>query len=97
MITINKIISSYILIVFLTFCIGNGIISIYGDTCGFHLFRPSTWVSSWIILGSPWCKYLGFMGQLTNEIASTLWYHLFFVIGAYFTSKIKDIGFVNSK
>lgn len=70
----------YILILFLAVFGGGSIIKLYGDTCGLSIFQPTSWLSSMILIGSPWCKGLNWLGHISTNIIENIWYHL--VLGA---------------
>ena len=55
---------------------GGGVIRLYGDTCGLSLLSPSTWASSLVLIGSPWCRGLNWVGYVSTTIVENIWYHI---------------------
>ena len=62
---------------------GGVAIRLYGETCGVNPFDPSSWFRSFILVGSPWCKFLNWVGYLSNSIMEMFWYHMGTVIFGY--------------
>ena len=54
---------------------GGSIIRIYGDTCGLSLFDPGSWFTSMVLIGSPWCRGLNWVGYVSTTIVENIWYH----------------------
>ena len=67
---------AYSLVLFLSVIGGGSIIRLYGDTCGLNIFDPSTWLRATVIIGSPWCKGLNWLGYTATCIVEHLWLHL---------------------
>lgn len=55
---------------------GGGLIRLYGETCGLSLFDPKSWISSIILVGSPWCRGLNWLGYVTTSVIENVWYHM---------------------
>ena len=74
MIQITAIVYTAILIV----CMfgGGGIIRLYGDTCGLSLMDPSSWGRSMVLIGSPWCRGLNWLGYVSTSVVENIWYHM---------------------
>ena len=62
----------HLFIIFLS-CI---LIRIYGNTCGISILYPSSWLSSFLLVGSPYCRGLNWATNLTSGIVENLWFHL---------------------
>lgn len=54
---------------------GGSIIRLYGDSCGLSLMDPSSWFSSMIMIGSPWCRGLNWLGYISTTVVENIWYH----------------------
>ncbi len=52
------------------------IISYYGETCGINIYRPDTWVTTLALMGSPYCRALNQIGQISGNIMENLWIHV---------------------
>ena len=55
---------------------GGSMIKLYGDTCGASPLVPSSWFRSFMLMGSPWCRFLNWMGYLCTSVMEMFWYHL---------------------
>ena len=54
---------------------GSALISLYGETCGIHFTRPSTWFRVFISAGSPWCKALNYTTSACSYFLDHMWVH----------------------
>jgi len=52
------------------------IIRHYGDTCGINIYRPDTWATTLALMGSPYCRMLNQIGQISGNIMENLWIHV---------------------
>ena len=59
--------------------IGGGITNIYGYYCGINIYEPSTWFSSFILHGSPFCKFLNTLTFYSHYILENL--YIYIVLG----------------
>jgi len=48
----------------------------YGDTCGINIYRPDTWATTLVLMGSPYCRMLNQIGQISGNIMENLWIHV---------------------
>ena len=71
---------SYILVLFGAVFGGGSLIRLYGNTCGLNIMNPSSWLTAFVTIGSPWCKVLNWVGYMTTSIVEHLWFHLFGVL-----------------
>ena len=76
MVIMNKTIITYV--IFVMGCIfgGGSVIRLYGNTCGLSLFDPSGWFTSTVLMGSPWCRGLNWVGFIVSSVVENIWYHL---------------------
>jgi hypothetical protein len=85
---------TYSLILFLSIIGGGSIIRLYGDTCGLNVFDPTTWLRAAVVIGSPWCKGLNWLGYTATCIVEHLWLHLIGLsvttLVAYIPGKFKN-------
>ena len=72
---IQKSLFVYSLILLLSIFGGGSIVRLYGDTCGISLLDPSSWGSSFILMGSPWCRGLNWLGYVSTTVVENIWYH----------------------
>ena len=92
----------YLLILFLGLFGGGSIIRLYGETCGLTIFDINSWGSSMMLIGSPWCHGLNWLGHMSTKIVENIWYHFMIsVLGLVFnyvpkTININDIDGRNS-
>ena len=66
----------YALMIFLAVFGGGGMIRMYGETCGLSPTDPSTWFRSFMLIGSPWCRFLNWGGHLSSGVMEYIWYHM---------------------
>jgi hypothetical protein len=66
----------YTLMVLASVFLGGSIIRLYGETCGRSLFDPLSWVSSFMLIGSPWCRALNWVGHISTMVMEYVWFHL---------------------
>jgi hypothetical protein len=66
----------YTAIIFACVFGGGGIIRLYGDTCGLSLMDPGSWARSMLLIGSPWCRGLNWLGYVTTSVVENIWYHM---------------------
>jgi len=52
------------------------IIRYYGETCGINIYRPDTWMTTLALMGSPYCRILNQIGQISGNIMENLWIHV---------------------
>ena len=80
---------------FILSCIfgGGSIIRLYGDTCGLSILNPSSWFGSAVLMGSPWCRGLNWMGFIVSSVIENIWYHLI----ASFIGIVYSFSGVNAK
>ena len=55
---------------------GGSIIRVYGDTCGLSLLDPGSWFTSMVMIGSPWCRGLNWLGYISTTVVENIWYHV---------------------
>jgi hypothetical protein len=84
----------YSLILLLSVFGGGGIIRIYGDTCGISLFDPGDWGRVFILMGSPWCRGLNWLGYATTSIVENIWYHTISNIAGYVLLNIPNSNII---
>jgi hypothetical protein len=73
---LNSIWTTYLLTIICCLFFSGFIIRYYGDTCGINIYRPDTWVTTLALMGSPYCKTLNYIGQISGSIMENLWIHL---------------------
>ena len=66
----------YTIILFVSIFGGGSIIKIYGETCGLSILSPSEWGRSLMLMGSPWCRGLNWLGYTSTTIVEHIWYHI---------------------
>lgn len=47
-----------------------------GQVCGLDIWDPSSWAGSFILVGSPFCRYLSWMISITTNVVENMWFHL---------------------
>lgn len=52
------------------------IIRIYGETCGISIYKPSTWFTTIALMGSPYCRMLNYIGQISGSVMEHFWIHM---------------------
>ena len=52
------------------------IIRYYGDTCGINIYRPDTWFTTLVFMGSPYCRILNQIGMISGNIMENIWFHV---------------------
>jgi hypothetical protein len=52
------------------------VIRYYGETCGINIYRPDTWMTTLALMGSPYCRVLNQIGQISGNIMENLWIHV---------------------
>ncbi len=72
---INSIIFIYICIIILIVFLGGTFIKLYGNTCGISFLEPSTYVTSFILMGSPFCKTLNYLCYASSCLLENIWIH----------------------
>lgn len=68
--------SLYTLIVLASVFGGGSLIRLYGETCGLSLLSPGTWFQSFVLIGSPWCRTLNWLGHMATMVMEYIWFHL---------------------
>jgi len=66
----------YLCIVLLSFLGGGVAVNLYGQYCGINIFEPSAWVRTFVIMGSPLCKSLNWVGYMMGNVVEHMWFHL---------------------
>lgn len=66
----------YLLTIIGCLFLSGSIIRIYGETCGITLSKPTTWISTFLLMGSPYCKILNYIGHISGSIMENLWIHI---------------------
>ena len=52
------------------------VIRYYGETCGINIYRLDTWTTTLALMGSPYCRILNQIGQISGNIMENLWIHV---------------------
>jgi hypothetical protein len=91
---LNSIWTTYLFTVIICLFFSGYIISYYGETCGINIYRPDTWVTTLALMGSPYCKMLNYIGQVSGNIMENLWIHL---IATAMSRVVIWVPFANSK
>ena len=91
MVTFKTGLAIYTVSITLLFLSGGSAIRLYGETCGVNPLIPSTWFRSFILVGSPWCKFLNWIGYLSNSIMEMFWYHMATIIFGFIGSNFNGI------
>jgi hypothetical protein len=73
---IHNIWTIYALTIFGCIFFSGTIIKLYGETCGIDIFTPSTWIRSALLMGSPYCRMLNYIGQISGSIMENMWVHI---------------------
>jgi len=81
----------YVATVVLLFSVGGTAIRLYGETCGVNLFSPYSWFQSFILVGSPWCKFLNWIGYLSNSVMEMFWIHIATAVFGYMTASFPSL------
>ena len=68
--------SLYTLIVLASVFGGGSLIRLYGETCGLSILSPGTWFQSFVLIGSPWCRTLNWLGHMATMVMEYIWFHL---------------------
>ena len=84
----------YSLVLVVCVFFGGSIIRLYGDTCGLSLMDPSSWYSSMILIGSPWCRGLNWLGYISTTVLENIWYH---ALANVVTWTIANVPILNTK
>ena len=83
----------YLLILFIGIFGGGSIIRLYGNTCGLTIFDISSWGSSMMLIGSPWCHGLNWLGHMSTKIVENIWSHFMIsVLGLVFNYVPKSVS-----
>lgn len=85
---INSVIFTYFLVIITTVFLGGLITKFYGNTCGISPYKPSYWIYSFILMGSPYCKMLNFLCYACNSILENIWIHFGAIIMTQFMKYI---------
>jgi hypothetical protein len=67
---------TYVLTLFFTIMASGVVTRFYGETCGINILSPTTWGTSIALMGSPLCRYLNWVGQVSNTIVESIWMHM---------------------
>jgi hypothetical protein len=73
---LNNIWITYFLTILSCLFFSGFIIRYYGETCGINMYRPDTWVTTLALMGSPYCRVLNQIGQISANIMENLWIHV---------------------
>ena len=73
---LNNIWITYFLTILSCLFFSGFIIRYYGETCGIDMYRPDTWVTTLALMGSPYCRVLNQIGQISANIMENLWIHV---------------------
>jgi hypothetical protein len=66
--------------------IGGSITRIYGYYCGIDIYNPSSWWTSFILHGSPYCKFLNNLSFYSHFILENIYIYIAMAIMAKFSN-----------
>lgn len=73
---INSIWFAYFATIVVCLFFSGFIIRYYGETCGINIYRPDTWMTTLALMGSPYCRILNQIGQISGNIMDSRHRHL---------------------
>jgi hypothetical protein len=73
---LNSIWFTYVVTILICLFFSGFIIRQYGETCGINIYRPDTWMTTMALMGSPYCRILNQVGQISGNIMENLWIHV---------------------
>ena len=47
--------------------------TLYGSTCGISIYKPQSWLYTFMLVGSPWCSRLGSLTVWLTRALENLW------------------------